>query len=69
MTTSRRLSVFLLLLFPCVLSLAVPLYNRIDPTLGGIPFFIWFQIALAPICTLFMALAYAVTPRGLADKE
>lgn len=67
--TTKRLAVFLVLLFPCVLSLAVPFYNRIDPTLGGIPFFIWFQIALAPICTAFLALAYALTQRGLAATE
>lgn len=44
-----------LLLVPIVICLAVPFYNRTDPTLFGIPFFYWFQLAVIPIgvsCTL-----------------
>ena len=44
-----------LLLVPIVICLAVPFYNRTDPTLFGIPFFYWFQLAIIPIgvvCTM-----------------
>ncbi len=44
-----------LLLVPIVLALAVPLYNKTDPILFGIPFFYWFQLAIIPIgvaCTM-----------------
>ena len=36
--------VYLLLLVPYVALLWVPFYNRIEPSLMGIPFFYWFQM-------------------------
>jgi hypothetical protein len=35
----------LLFLIPLVAMLWVPSYNRIEPTLGGVPFFYWYQLA------------------------
>jgi hypothetical protein len=43
---------------PCAVALAVPLYNRLEPQLLGIPFFFWFQLALIPISALFILAAY-----------
>jgi hypothetical protein len=65
---SRRSSdlnpVNLLLLVPIVLSLAVPFYNSIDPSLGGLPFFYWFQLAIIPIGVACTVVVYrATTPR------
>lgn len=37
--------VYLLLAVPFIALLWVPFYNRIEPTLFGIPFFYWFQMA------------------------
>jgi hypothetical protein len=45
----------LLLLVPLLTVLYPPLYNRIDPTLLGIPFFYWYQLAMIGVsvaCTL-----------------
>jgi hypothetical protein len=43
----------LFLLFAvCLLALWVPLYNSIQPTLFGIPFFFWFQLVLVPVSAL-----------------
>jgi hypothetical protein len=36
---------YLLLLIPFAALLWVPLYNRLHPTLFGIPFFYWYQFA------------------------
>ena len=47
----------LLLLVPCVLALAVPLYNRDAPRLFGFPFFYWALFLLVPLSALFV---YAV---------
>ena len=33
-----------LLIIPFLLVVWVPFYNRIEPTLGGIPFFYWYQL-------------------------
>lgn len=48
---------YLLLLVPCVLSLAVPLYNHDEPRLFGFPFFYWSLFLLVPVSALFV---YAV---------
>ena len=46
--SSRGLwALVLVLLAPAVVvPLLVPLYDRADPTLGGFPFYFWFQFAL-----------------------
>lgn len=52
---------YLLLLFLFVPSLWVPLYNRIEPTFIGMPFFYWFQLALVVFGAVLTAFVYAVT--------
>jgi hypothetical protein len=49
---------YALLGLPCVLALAVPLYNRIEPTLFGFPFFFWAQLALIPLSALCILAVY-----------
>ena len=39
----------LLLWVPCVIALWAPLYNVVDPTLFGVPFFYWFQLVLIAV--------------------
>ena len=48
---------YLLLLIPCGLALAAPLYNHDDPRLFGFPFFYWALFLLVPGSALFI---YAV---------
>ena len=36
--------IHLLLLIPYVAMMWVPSYNRIEPTIAGIPFFYWYQM-------------------------
>lgn len=36
---------YLLLLLPLIGLLYPPWYSRMDPMLGGVPFFIWYQFA------------------------
>jgi predicted permease len=47
-----------LLLVPVVLALAVPLYDRTEPRLAGVPFFYWFQLAVIPVGVTCTVLAY-----------
>lgn len=47
----------ILLLIPCVASVATWLYNTSEPTLLGIPFFYWFLMVLIPVSSLFIWLA------------
>lgn len=37
---------------PCVIAVWAPLYNRVDPTIFGVPFFYWFQLVLVPASAL-----------------
>jgi hypothetical protein len=54
----RRTIVGLLYLFIAVVALWVPIYNRIEPTLFGIPFFYWFQTVWILAAAAATALAY-----------
>jgi hypothetical protein len=54
-----------LLLLPYVGLLWVPLYNFRDPTLIGIPFFYWYQLAWVPVTSLLTWIAY----RTYADED
>jgi Protein of unknown function (DUF3311) len=63
---SRRLSAHslwwnLLLLIPFVALLWVPFYNRLDPTLFGIPFFYWYQFLWVILTSLVVWLCDALT--------
>jgi hypothetical protein len=49
---------YVLLGLPCVLALAAPLYNSVDPRLFGFPFFFWAQLALIPISALCILAVY-----------
>ena len=53
----------LLLLIPCVLALWVPLFNREEPALFGLPFFYWFQLLLIPVSALLILAADRIGKR------
>ena len=52
---------YVLLIIPCVLSLAAPLYNMVEPRFIGLPFFYWFNLLLIPVSTAFI---YAASKTG-----
>jgi hypothetical protein len=45
----------MLLVLPVLALLAVPVYNRTDPALAGVPFFYWYQLAWVPLTALLLA--------------
>jgi peptidoglycan/LPS O-acetylase OafA/YrhL len=49
-----------LLLIPLVALLAIPLYNSINPTLGGVPFFYWYQLLWMPLGALLYYIASVI---------
>lgn len=53
---------YLLLLIPLIGLLYPPFYAHMDPTLGGVPFFIWYQFAW-----VFGGVATTVTVSWLTD--
>lgn len=50
-----------LLLIPIVLPLLPPLYNRMEPTLLGLPFFYWCQLAFAGVAAVITAIVHVAT--------
>jgi hypothetical protein len=50
-----------LLLLPLALTLFPPIYNSIDPTLGDIPFFYWYQMAAIVVSVIVTLLVYRKT--------
>ncbi|HET7602680.1 MAG TPA: DUF3311 domain-containing protein [Gemmatimonadales bacterium] len=60
---TRRSWIGLLFLVVTVVALWVPLYNRTEPALAGMPFFYWFQIAWIVAGAGAVALAYALSAR------
>lgn len=47
-----------MLLLPVIGLLAVPLYDRVDPALFGVPFFYWYQLAWVPVSALLILLVW-----------
>ena len=58
MSRWRRTCWYGALLIPFIGILWVPFYNRIDPTLFGIPFFYWFQFVWIIVTAVITAAAY-----------
>ena len=55
--------VHLLLGVPYVAVLAVPLFNRTEPSLAGIPFFYWYQLLWIPLGALLLLPVYLAEER------
>lgn len=52
---------YLLLLLQFIPALWVPFYNAAEPSLAGIPFFYWFQLALVFASAAVTAVVYWAT--------
>jgi hypothetical protein len=63
-----------LLVIPFLLVVWVPFYNRIEPKLGGIPFFYWYQlgailIGAAVAVTVYWLEMWVTRTTGRAQAE
>jgi hypothetical protein len=54
---------YLLFIVQFALVLWPPLYNRVDPTLFGIPFYYWYQLACVLIGAALTAIVYFATEK------
>jgi hypothetical protein len=52
---------YLLFVVQFLVALWPPLYNRIEPTFMGIPFFYWFQLLWVIVSAVFTAIVYFAT--------
>jgi len=58
-----------LLLVPIVVVLLVPVYNKVEPTLGGWPLFYWLQLAFVALGVATTSLVYRMTKRSPAEQQ
>ena len=68
-TSRDRSPVNWLLLVPILLVIWPPLFNKISPTLFGIPFFYWYQLAVIPISVICTVLVYRATAGRRGDDR
>jgi hypothetical protein len=54
----------LLLIIPYVAVLWVPFYNRLQPSIAGVPFFYWYQLLWIAIGALALLPSYLAEERG-----
>jgi Protein of unknown function (DUF3311) len=60
---------YLLLLLPFAATLVPPVYAREEPSIGGWPFFYWWQFAWVVITAIIVAVVYRVTTERVpADR-
>ncbi len=52
-----------LLVLPLLATLIPPFYNRLQPTLFGIPFFYWYQLAAISVGVLTTLVVYRASRR------
>jgi hypothetical protein len=50
-----------LLLIPISMPLLIPIYNRVEPELWGMPFFYWYQLGCAAVAIIVTTLVFLLT--------
>jgi len=62
--SSVKIVLALLLAVPIAINIYLPIYNRVNPELGGLPFFWWFQMFLLAICVVpYLAFSFIENAR------
>jgi hypothetical protein len=51
---------YILLLIPCLLAIATPYYNTVEPTVLGFPFIFAYLLGLVPVSSVFIYLSSKV---------
>ena len=59
----------LLLLIPFFAVLWVPFYNRLEPALGGVPFFYWYQLACILVGAVCVWTVYVLEQRAAKNER
>ena len=58
MSRAKRAVWYVILFIPFFVAIWVPLFNRVEPSLFGIPFFYWFQFVWIIVAAVVTGLAY-----------
>lgn len=68
LTPATKLAVAILLIIPCGVLAAVPIYSSETPKLWGWPFFYWFQVLWVFITPVMTYAAYVLIQRGRGER-
>jgi hypothetical protein len=60
---------YLLLIAPFVGTLWVPFYNTVEPSVGGVPYFYWYQFLWIGISAALTAIVYFATRDGTSSAH
>ncbi len=60
----RRRWALVLFVFPVAAVVYPPLYDRRTPTLGGVPFFVWDQLAVVVLAGVVTGVVYLLRGAG-----
>ncbi|MBV9027570.1 MAG: DUF3311 domain-containing protein [Candidatus Eremiobacteraeota bacterium] len=60
----RSRAAYLLLIVPFIATLTPGIYNRAEPSLFGLPFFYWYQLAWVLITAALLGFVVYVTREG-----
>jgi hypothetical protein len=63
-TTGMWAVIAVLLAIGIVVPLLVGLYDREEPSLGGFPFYYWFQFAMIPVVSVLTYTAFKLSQRA-----
>lgn len=58
MSRAKRAVWYVILFIPFFVAIWVPFFNRVEPSLFGIPFFYWFQFVWIVVAAVVTGLAY-----------
>lgn len=61
---TRRRWALALFLLPVAAVIYPPLYDRRTPTLGGVPFFVWYQLAVVVLAGVVTGAVYLLRGEG-----
>lgn len=69
LVTPTRVVIGICLSVPFVAMLWVGSYARVEPTLGGLPFFYWYQMLWVPITAGLTAFSYWLLKRERRNQD
>ncbi|ACP34448.1 conserved hypothetical protein [Sulfolobus islandicus L.S.2.15] len=63
MVSAKSILAGILLLIPFIVYFAIPTYNKVEPDLGSLPFFYWYQTVWLAISAILFSIAALLLAR------
>ncbi|QGA53612.1 DUF3311 domain-containing protein [Sulfolobus sp. E5-1-F] len=63
MVSGKRVLAGILIIIPFIVYFPIPTYNKVEPDLGSLPFFYWYQTLWLVISTILFSVAALLLAR------